>query len=97
MLFAGYIAFFTVTLAIFIGPVSFFIALIAATFFGLYQGIVNTVTRALIPKYVKSSLVGTAYGMYYLVAGFSLLGLEPVVALIILAGSAIGLLWKGKR
>ena len=84
MLFVGYSVFLAVTLAIFIGPASFFVALVVAILFGLYQGIVNTVTRAMIPKYVKPNLVGTAYGMYYLVAGFSFL----------LANLIVGILWS---
>jgi len=84
MLFVGYSIFLAVTLTIFIGPASYFVALLVAVLFGLYQGIVNTVTRAMIPKYVKTNLVGTAYGMYYLVAGFSFL----------LANIIMGLLWS---
>ena len=84
MLFVGYSVFLAVTLTIFIGPASYFVALVVAVLFGLYQGIVNTVTRAMIPKYVKHSLVGTAYGMYYLVVGFSFL----------VANLIVGLLWN---
>ena len=84
MLFAGYSVFLLVTLAIFIGPASYFVALCVAALFGLYQGIVNTVTRAMIPKYVKPNLVGTAYGIYYLVAGFSFL----------IANLIVGILWN---
>ncbi len=84
VLFVGYSVFLAVTLAIFIGPASFFVALVVAILFGVYQGIVNTVTRAMIPKYVKPNLVGTAYGMYYLVAGFSFL----------LANLIVGILWS---
>ena len=84
MLFVGYSVFLAVTLAIFSGPASYFIALVVAVLFGFYQGIVNTVTRAMIPKYVETNLVGTAYGMYYLVAGFSFL----------LANLIVGILWS---
>ena len=84
MLFVGYSVFLAVTLTIFIGPASYFIALGVAVLFGLYQGIVNTVTRAMIPKYVKPNLVGTAYGIYYLVVGFSFL----------LANLIMGILWS---
>jgi len=84
MLFAGYSVFLAVTLAIFMGPASYFVAIGVAVLFGLYQGIVNTVTRAMIPKYVKPNLVGTAYGIYYLVAGFSFL----------LANLIVGILWS---
>lgn len=84
MLIAGYSVFLAVTSAIFIGPTSYVVALGVAVMFGLYQGIVNTVTRAMIPKYVKPNLVGTAYGLYYLVSGFSFL----------LANLIVGLLWS---
>ena len=82
MLFVGYIIFLSVTLAISIGPTSWFMALGVALLFGLYQGIVNTVTRALIPKYVKSSNVGTAYGIYYLASGFSFLTANLIVGIL---------------
>ncbi len=84
MLFVGYSVFLAVTFAIFIGPASWVLALGVAVLFGLYQGIVNTVTRAMVPKYVEPNLVGTAYGLYYLVSGFSFL----------LANLIVGLLWN---
>jgi MFS family permease len=84
MLFFGYIIFLVVTIIIFIGPASFFVALGISILFGLYQGIVNTVTRALIPKYVEKNLIGSAYGIYYLIVGFSFL----------LANLIMGLLWN---
>ena len=83
MLFVGYSVFLAVTLAIFIGPASYFVALGVAVLFGLYQGIVNTVTRAMIPKYVNPNLIASAYGMYYLIVGFSFL----------LANLIMGILW----
>ena len=81
-LFVGYSVFLVVTLAIFIGSASWLVALSVAVMFGLYQGIVNTVTRAMIPKYVKSNLVGTAYGLYYLMSGFSFLAANLIVGLL---------------
>ena len=82
MLFVGYSVFLAVSLAIFIGPASWVVALGVAVSFGLYQGIVNTVSRSLIPKYVKPNLVGTAYGLYYLVSGFSFLFSNLIVGLL---------------
>ncbi len=82
MLFFGYSIFLAVTLAIFIGPASYFVALAIAVLFGLYQGIVNTVTRAMIPKYVNSNLVATAYGIYYLIIGFSFLVANIIVGIL---------------
>ncbi len=84
MLFVGYTVFLAVTLAIAIGPTNYVMALGVALLFGLYQGIVNTVTRAVIPKYVKTNTVGTAYGIYYLLSGFSFL----------LANLIMGTLWN---
>ena len=84
VLLLGYSIFLAVTLTIFLGLNNYFAVLFVAILFGLYQGIVNTTTRALIPKYVHPNLVGTAYGMYYLVAGFSFL----------IANIVVGLLWN---
>jgi MFS family permease len=50
-------------------PVRFVAALLVAAVFGCYLVIVETIQRALIPQYVKPSLKGTAYGLYYLVVG----------------------------
>ncbi len=56
---------------------------IIALIFGVYQGIYDTVSRAIVPKYVPEELRGTAYGIYYLVVG-----------LAFLAGiSIVGFLW----
>ncbi|KON34070.1 MAG: hypothetical protein AC479_02180 [miscellaneous Crenarchaeota group-6 archaeon AD8-1] len=84
MLFIGYLIFLAVALTIVIEPASYFVALIISIMYGLYQGICNTVTRAMIPKYVKPNLVGTAYGIFYLVSGFSFL----------LANIIVGSLWN---
>ncbi|MEJ2271569.1 MAG: MFS transporter [Candidatus Bathyarchaeota archaeon] len=82
ILFIGYSFFLAVTLAIFIGPAIYILAFGVAILFGVYQGIVNTVTRAMIPKYVKPNLVATAYGIYYLVVGFSFLFANLIVGII---------------
>jgi MFS family permease len=84
MLFLGYFIFLISAFSIFIGSRSFITALFVAIMFGLYEGIVNTITRALIPNYVEPNLVGTAYGLYYLVIGFSFL----------FANIIIGSLWN---
>lgn len=58
-------------------------SLLTATVFGAYQGIYDTTSRAVVPKYVPEELRGTAYGVYYLVVGLSFL-----------AGmSTVGFLW----
>ena len=41
--------------------------------FGAFQGIYDTVSRAVVPRYVPEELRGTAYGAYYLVVGASML------------------------
>lgn len=50
---------------------NFIYAFILAGVYGLYIGITETVQRAIIPKYVESSLRGTAYGFYNLIIGLS--------------------------
>jgi len=96
VLFVGYSVFLALTLAILIGPASWLIALGVAVLFGLYQGIINTVTRAMIPNYVKPNLVGTAYGLYYLVSGFSFLFANLIVGLLWNSfGSSLSVLYSG--
>jgi MFS family permease len=57
----------------------FLIALI----YGLYMGIVETIQRAMIPRYAPTELKGTAYGLYYLVVGTG----------FFIANSVVGALW----
>jgi MFS family permease len=44
-------------------------AYIVALIFGLYIGIMDTVQRAIIPKFVPSNMRGTGFGLYYIVTG----------------------------
>jgi MFS family permease len=46
-------------------------AYVIALVFGLYIGIIETVQRAIVPKFVPSELRGTGFGLYYLVIGIS--------------------------
>jgi MFS family permease len=46
-------------------------AYLLAAMFGLYVGISETVQRAVIPKYISSDLLGTAFGLYNVVVGTS--------------------------
>jgi len=46
---------------------------IIALVFGVYQGIYDTVSRAIVPQYVAEEYRGTAYGIYHLVIGLSFL------------------------
>lgn len=48
---------------------NFISAFILALVYGVYVGITETVQRAIVPKYVDSSLRGTAYGIYFLIMG----------------------------
>ena len=69
VLIIGYMVFVVsaILMATFSGnPLSAYILALA---FGIYLGIGETVQRAIIPKYVSSEMRGTAYGLYYLVAG----------------------------
>lgn len=59
-------------------------AFLIAVVYGAYVGIVETVQRALVPAYAREDLRGTAYGLYYLVAGMSFL----------VANTAVGTLWE---
>jgi MFS family permease len=46
-------------------------AFLLAAIFGIYIGISETVQRAVVPKYVRSELRGTAFGIYNLILGTS--------------------------
>jgi len=59
-------------------------AFVLGIVYGAYVGIVETVQRAMLPKYAPSELRGTVYGLYYLVVG--------VAAFI--ANTAFGAIWQ---
>jgi len=80
----GYIAFVATAALLAVSPSSVPFAYLIAAVFGLYMGIVETVQRAMIPRYVDSSLRGTAYGVYYLVVG----------TCFFFANSVVGSLWE---
>ena len=69
VLIIGYMVFVVSTILMAILSESPLSAYILALVFGTYLGIGETVQRAIIPKYVSSEMRGTAYGLYYLVAG----------------------------
>lgn len=52
---------------------SWIFALVIAVAFGIFQGMYDTASRAVVPKYAPEELRGTAYGIYYLVVGLSFL------------------------
>lgn len=58
-------------LMIFLSSTDYLYAYLIAIIFGLYLGIIETIQRAVIPRYVPSHKRGTAYGLYYLIVGLS--------------------------
>jgi len=80
----GYGLFLSVSMLIFAFPTNIFNAFLAAVLFGAYLGTVETVQRALIPRYVESGLKGTAYGLYYLVVGSA----------FFVSNTVVGTLWE---
>ena len=48
-----------------------FAFLIAAILFGLYMGIIETTQRTVVARFSNENLLGTAYGIYYLVVGIT--------------------------
>jgi len=84
VLLMGYVAFVATTALLAVAPSTIPSAYLIAAVFGVYMGIVETVQRAMIPRYVDSSLRGTAYGVYYLVVG----------TCFFFANSIVGTLWE---
>jgi len=78
-LLVGYVAFLATAGLMYAAPATAAVAVLTAAVFGLYDGVVNTATRALIPKFSGSGLRGTAYGLYYLAVGASVLVANVVV------------------
>lgn len=71
ILIAGYFIFVvSIFLMIFLSGNQLY-AYVFAFVFGLYVGIIETVQRAIIPKFVPSESRGTGFGLYYLVIGIS--------------------------
>jgi hypothetical protein len=90
----------------------YFFAYIIAAVFGLYIGTIETVQRAIIPGYVSPEMRGTAFGLYYVVAGFSFFicnmlfgflwdafsfNVAAVYSLILSLGAIFGLLLFSRR
>ena len=65
----GYGVFLSSVMLILFLPINGFNAFLVAVFYGAYFGIIETVQRALVPEYVDRNLMGTAYGIYYLIVG----------------------------
>jgi MFS family permease len=84
VLLLGYIAFAATVALLALSPASVPFAYLVAAVFGLYMGVVETVQRAMIPRYVDSNIRGTAYGVYYLIVG----------SCFFFANSVVGSLWE---
>jgi MFS family permease len=80
----GYGVFLSSVILIFLLPLNGFNAFLIAVFYGAYFGIIETVQRALVPKYVHRNMVGTAYGIYYLVVGSA----------FFVSNAVVGSLWE---
>jgi len=80
----GYSVFLSSVMLILFLPISGFNAFLVAVSYGLYFGIIETVQRALIPEYVDRNLIGTAYGIYYLVVGSA----------FFVSNAVVGSLWE---
>jgi len=80
----GYGCFLLTATLLYFFSAEYFSAILIALIFGVYDGINNTIPRALVPRYSASELRGTAYGLYYLVVGLCLL----------VANVMVGALWQ---
>jgi MFS family permease len=80
----GYGVFLSSVMLILFLPLNGFSAFLVAVFYGAYFGIIETVQRALVPEYVDRNLVGTAYGIYYLIVGSA----------FFVSNAVVGSLWE---
>ncbi len=80
----GYCIFLSSVMLILFLPINQFNALLVAVFYGAYFGIIETVQRALVPEYVDRKLIGTAYGIYYLIVGSA----------FFVSNAVVGSLWE---
>jgi len=70
---------FTLTSLFFAYSSGLFATVLLIVFYGLYFGMYETVSRALVPRHAPSELRGTAYGVFYIVVGLSdLVGMSLV-------------------
>ncbi len=80
----GYVVFIFTSMSITLFPANIFGAFSVGVFFGFYQGMIETVQRAIVPGYVERGLRGTAYGLYYLVVGSA----------FFVSNAVVGVLWE---
>ncbi len=73
---------FSLTSLVFAYSSGLYAIVLLIVFYGLYFGIYETVSRALVPKYAPSELRGTAYGLFYIVVGLANLAGMSLVGFI---------------
>ncbi len=82
----GYLVFVASAVLLYLSPRSVPYAYLIAAIYGVYMGVVETVQRALIPGYVEETMLGTAYGVYYLVVGLA----------FFVSNTMVGRLWESQ-
>ena len=82
----GYLVFVVSAGLLYVSPKAVPSAYLIAAVYGVYMGVVETVQRALIPGYVEEAVLGTAYGVYYLVVGSA----------FFISNTVVGLLWQNQ-
>jgi MFS family permease len=80
----GYGTFLSSVMLLLFLPINWFNAFLVAVFYGAYFGIIETVQRAIVPEYVDRNLIGTAYGIYYLIVGSA----------FFVSNAVVGSLWE---
>jgi MFS family permease len=80
----GYGTFLSSVMLLLFLPINGFNAFLVAVFYGAYFGIIETVQRAIVPEYVDRNLIGTAYGIYYLIVGSA----------FFVSNAVVGSLWE---
>ncbi len=82
----GYLVFVASAVLLYVSPKAAPYAYLNAAVYGVYMGVVETVQRALIPGYVDETVLGTAYGVYYLVVGSA----------FFVSNTVVGRLWQSQ-
>jgi MFS family permease len=82
----GYLVFVVSAALLYFSPKAVPYAYLIAAVYGVYMGVVETVQRALIPGYVEEAVLGTAYGVYYLVVGSA----------FFVSNTVVGYLWQSQ-
>lgn len=82
----GYLVFVASAVLLYLSPRAVPYAYLIAAVYGVYMGVVETVQRALIPGYVEEAVLGTAYGVYYLVVGSA----------FFVSNTVVGRLWQSQ-